>query len=268
MLKNHNWWDPQGVSISSHHFPTNPWNHSRAMRRRILLYVVLLQLLPNTNVLVQGGLIIRYSGCRHPSPTTHRQQQRQTTSGSVTDSTIHLSRRSLQHYQTTGCCRYRNDFTRTTAFSHHPAPCMMMAIISDDIPFQILLSDAAVQQQPSTVTSHAMTILKDNNNNNIDSIGMLSKETTILVFIIGVIPFIIATYEFWRRIAVGATFGTGNDSVVFPTTTIGNDNDPTSSRGKQILGQDSLITAYIIFTTVAIVLGIVLYAVVTSPIPS
>ena len=231
------------------------------MRRRILLYVVLLQLLPNTNVLVQGGLIIRYSGCRHPSPTTHR-QQRQTTSGSVTDSTIHLSRRSLQHYQTTGCGRYRNDFTRTTAFSHHQAPCMMMAIISDDIPFQILLSDAAVQQQPSTVTSHAMTILKDN------SIGMLSKETTILVFIIGVIPFIIATYEFWRRIAVGATFGTGSDSVVFPTTTIGNDNDPTSSRGKQILGQDSLITAYIIFTTVAIVLGIVLYAVVTSPIPS
>ena len=231
------------------------------MRRRILLYLVLLQLLPNTNVLVQGGLIIRYSGCRHPSPTTHRQQQRQTTSGSVTDSAIHR-RRLLQHYQNTGCGRYRNDFTRTTAFSHHQAPCMMMTIISDDIPFQILLSDATVQQQPSTVTSHAMTILTDN------SIGMLSKETTILVFIIGVIPFIIATYEFWRRIAVGATFGTGSDSVVFPTTTIGNDNDPTSSRGKQILGQDSLITAYIIFTTVAIVMGIVLYAVVTSPIPS
>jgi hypothetical protein len=104
-----------------------------------------------------------------------------------------------------------------------------------------------------------------------DNIGMLSKEMTVLIFIIGIIPFIIATYEFWRRIAVGATFGTGNDSVVFPTTgitTIGEDNAPSSSRGKQILGQDSLITAYLIFTTVAIVLGIVLYAVVTSPIPS
>ena len=260
MLKNTIGGIPKEYQYPATIFPQTPGT-TPAMRRQILLYVVLLQLLPN--VLVQGGLIIRYSGCRHPSPTTHRQQQqRQTTSGSVTDSTIHLSRQLLHHYQTTGCCRYRNDFTRTTAFSHHQAPCMMMTIISDDIPFQILLSDAAVQQQPSTVTSHAMTILKDNNNNNIDSIGMLSKETTILVFIIG-------AYEFWRRIAVGATFGTGSDSVVFPTTTtIGNDNDPTSSRGKQILGQDSLITAYIIFTTVAIVLGIVLYAVVTSPIPS
>lgn len=131
----------------------------------------------------------------------------------------------------------------------------MTALDIDNNPFQILLSDA-------TTTNIIMT---DN-----DSIGMLSKEMTILVFIIGIIPFIIATYEFWRRIAVGATFGTGNDSVVFPTTTatIGEDNAPSSSRGKQILGQDSLITAYLIFTTVAIVMGIVLYAVVTSPIPS
>ena len=127
-------------------------------------------------------------------------------------------------------------------------------------PFSILISDA---------TTATMT-MTDN-----DSIGMLSKEMTVIVFIIGVIPFIIATYEFWRRIAVGATFGTGNDSVVFPTTTsitttttIGEDNAPNSSRGKQILGQDSLITAYLIFTTVAIVLGIVLYSVVTSPIPA
>jgi hypothetical protein len=122
--------------------------------------------------------------------------------------------------------------------------------------FPILTSDA-------TSTQVSNMIMTDN-----DSIGMLSKEATTIVFIIGVIPFVIATYEFWRRIAVGATFGTGNDSVVFPTlTTIGEDNDPTSSRGKQILGADSLITAYIIFATVAVVLGIVLYAVVTSPIP-
>ena len=122
--------------------------------------------------------------------------------------------------------------------------------------FPILTSDA-------TSTQVWNMIMTDN-----DSIGMLSKEATIIVFIIGVIPFVIATYEFWRRIAVGATFGTGNDSVVFPSAaTIGEDNDPTSSRGKQILGADSLITAYIIFATVAVVLGIVLYAVVTSPIP-
>ena len=122
--------------------------------------------------------------------------------------------------------------------------------------FLILTSDATSDQVSNMIMTDS------------DSIGMLSKEATIIVFIIGVIPFVIATYEFWRRIAVGATFGTGNDSVVFPSAaTIGEDNDPTSSRGKQILGADSLITAYIIFATVAVVLGIVLYAVVTSPIP-
>jgi hypothetical protein len=142
-------------------------------------------------------------------------------------------------------------FSLTSAFVHQH----FSTTAGASTPYQIFISDAT--------TTMVMT---DN-----DSIGMLSKEMTILIFIIGIIPFIIATYEFWRRIAVGATFGTGKDSVVFPTTTIttiGEDNAPTSSRGKQILGQDSLITAYLIFTTVAIVLGIVLYAVVTSPIPS
>ena len=37
----------------------------------------------------------------------------------------------------------------------------------------------------------------------------LSPEANIIVFIIGIIPFIWATYEFWSRIAVGASFGTG-----------------------------------------------------------
>jgi hypothetical protein len=109
-----------------------------------------------------------------------------------------------------------------------------------------------------------------------DEVEMLSKETTVVVFIIGVIPFIIATYEFWRRIAIGATFGTGNDSIQFPnnnnrttiiTTTIGEDDAPLSSRGKQVLGSDSLITAYFIFATVAVVLMLVFYSILTSPIP-
>jgi hypothetical protein len=111
-----------------------------------------------------------------------------------------------------------------------------------------------------------------------DEIEMLSKETTVVVFIIGVIPFVIATYEFWRRIAIGATFGTGNDSIQFPNnnnrttiittiTTIGEDDAPLSSRGKQVLGSDSLITAYFIFATVAVVLMLVFYSILTSPIP-
>lgn len=92
----------------------------------------------------------------------------------------------------------------------------------------------------------------------------LSRETTIAVFIVGLIPFGVATFEFWRRIAVGASFGTADEQVVF---TIGEDDAPANSRGKQVLGKDALLTAYAIFTVAAIVLGIVLYSVLTSPIP-
>jgi hypothetical protein len=92
----------------------------------------------------------------------------------------------------------------------------------------------------------------------------LSKATTIAVFIAGVIPFAIATYEFWRRIAVGDSFGTTTDSVVF---FIGQDDAPAQSRGRQVLGRDSMITAYIIFTVAAAVLALVIFAVVTSPDP-
>lgn len=40
--------------------------------------------------------------------------------------------------------------------------------------------------------------------------------TDAVVFVVGCIPFLWATWEFWRRIAVGLPFGTGSDSVVFP----------------------------------------------------
>jgi hypothetical protein len=93
----------------------------------------------------------------------------------------------------------------------------------------------------------------------------LSKETAIAVFIVGLIPFGVATVEFWRRIAVGASFGTTADPVVF--TTIGEDDAPVRSRGKRVLGKDALVTAYILFAVAATVLGIVLFAVATSPVP-
>jgi hypothetical protein len=126
----------------------------------------------------------------------------------------------------------------------------------------------------------------------------LDATTTVLVFVAGLLPFGIATYEFWRRIAVGASFGTGSDSVVFDTssslssssssdvndgdrkdtnnkkqktititTTIGQDNDPLRSRGRRILGRDALITAYILFAVATGVLGLVVYAVATTPLP-
>ena len=92
--------------------------------------------------------------------------------------------------------------------------------------------------------------------------GMLSQNTAIAVFVIGLIPWTIATYEFWRRIAVGEAFGT-RDPVVF-TAMIGEDDNPVSSRGRQVLGPGALITAYAIFTVVAAVLGLVLYSVTTT----
>ena len=56
-------------------------------------------------------------------------------------------------------------------------------------------------------------------------IEQLSPEATIAVFIVGIIPFLWATYEFWRRIAVGASFGTGSDSVVIPSPFEEEDDD-------------------------------------------
>ncbi len=90
----------------------------------------------------------------------------------------------------------------------------------------------------------------------------LDKTTTTLVFLAGIFPFAVATVEFWRRIAVGDSFGTGSDSVVF---TIGEDNQPKSSRGKQVLGTDSLITAYILFALAFGAIALALAAVLQAP---
>jgi len=91
---------------------------------------------------------------------------------------------------------------------------------------------------------------------------MLSNQTAITVFVIGLVPWTVATFEFWRRIAVGESFGTTSDAVVF---SIGEDDNPASSRGRQVLGKGALVTAYCIFTVVAVVLGLVVYSVLTTP---
>lgn len=110
------------------------------------------------------------------------------------------------------------------------------------------------------------------------SVEPLSNTANVVVFLIGLIPFGWATVEFWRRIAVGATFGTGRDSVVIPKPqdglldddgnpliTIGEDNNPASSRGRQVLGKDALIVAYLLFAIAAGSVGIAVYSVVTAP---
>ena len=105
----------------------------------------------------------------------------------------------------------------------------------------------------------------------------LSPTANVIVFIIGIIPFIWATYEFWRRIAVGASFGTGKDSVIIPSPfssdrigdggkiMIGEDNNPNSSRGRQTLDRGALTVAYVLFAIAGGSIAIALASVVMSP---
>ncbi len=101
--------------------------------------------------------------------------------------------------------------------------------------------------------------------------------TTIIIFIIGIIPFIWATIEFWRRIAVGASFGTTSDSVVIPSPfdnddsdkndmiTIGEDGNPMSSRGRRTLDRGALTVAYVLFAIAAGSVGLAVASVVMGP---
>ena len=71
-----------------------------------------------------------------------------------------------------------------------------------------------------------------------------------------------ARRRFWRRIAVGASFGTGADSVVFDVD--GGDADDDQVRrfgGRRVLGKGALAVAYLLF---AIAGGSVLLAVVAA----
>lgn len=60
--------------------------------------------------------------------------------------------------------------------------------------------------------------------------SLYSLDTAI--FLISIVPFGWATVEFWRRVSVGEAFGTGLDRVI-----IGEDSNPSSSRGPRILGK-------------------------------
>jgi hypothetical protein len=96
--------------------------------------------------------------------------------------------------------------------------------------------------------------------------GALSPTTTVLVFVAGLIPFAVATVEFWRRVALQLPFGTGNkeESVLI---VIGDDNDRQLSRGRRVLGKDALIVAIVLFGVAASVVAIVVASVLTSTPP-
>ena len=96
----------------------------------------------------------------------------------------------------------------------------------------------------------------------------LTPTQNVIIFIIGIFPFLWATYEFWSRIAVGASFGTGSDSIQIrpSTTTIGTNDDRRKSRGQQVLGDDALIVAYFLFAVAIGSVGIAIYSVISSPV--
>jgi hypothetical protein len=81
------------------------------------------------------------------------------------------------------------------------------------------------------------------------------------VFVIGCIPFVWATWEFWRRIAVGASFGTGKDAIVFSTEEDPDEDQMRRFGGRRVLGNGALAVAYVLFAAAG---GSVLLAVVAA----
>jgi len=145
--------------------------------------------------------------------------------------------------------------SQTTSCSMIP----MNQLISD---FQLLASnDQVASSSDAFILPSGEQLLPSS------SIEGLSPSTNIAIFIIGLIPFIWATYEFWTRIAVGGSFGTGADSIQIRPSgmTIGKDGDPLKSRGQQVLGDDALIVAYFLFAVAIGSIGIAVYSVISSP---
>ena len=83
--------------------------------------------------------------------------------------------------------------------------------------------------------------------------GITPEDTVI--FVIGCVPFVWAGIEFWRRIAVGESFGTGKDSVVIMDSS-GNRPKPV----KRVLGDDAIIAARLLFGLAFASGALVLYA--------
>uniref|UniRef100_A0A7S2RJ33 Uncharacterized protein n=1 Tax=Eucampia antarctica TaxID=49252 RepID=A0A7S2RJ33_9STRA len=117
----------------------------------------------------------------------------------------------------------------------------------------------------SDFLKHSSVIIADESTKSAvisSSTDRMSDSGIITIFILGCIPFAWATVEFWRRIAVGASFGTGKDSII-----IGKEGVPNESRGRQVLGKDALVVAYILFSIAAASIGLAVWSVVSSSAP-
>jgi hypothetical protein len=97
--------------------------------------------------------------------------------------------------------------------------------------------------------------------------GALSPTTTVLVFVAGLIPFAVATVEFWRRVTLQLPFGTGGSKDQSVLIVIGDDNDRQLSRGRRVLGKNALLVAIVLFGVAASAIAIVVASVLTSTPP-
>lgn len=92
------------------------------------------------------------------------------------------------------------------------------------------------------------------------SVQALDPTTTVVVFVLGLVPFVWAAVEFWRRIAVGEPFGTGKDSII-----ISDEEGVEGSRfgSRPVLGKGAIYLArglmVVAFGTVALSVGAVVF---------
>jgi hypothetical protein len=129
---------------------------------------------------------------------------------------------------------FRSSTVRVTRRREAP-PCSRrrpaVAVLDPTASFLLAESAAAAIADPAEVAAVLQTF---------EPRGITAQDSA--VFAVGVVPFLWATVEFWRRIAVGEPFGTGKDSVI-----IGEDANPDSSRGRRVLGKDAFLAAYVLF---------------------
>jgi hypothetical protein len=107
----------------------------------------------------------------------------------------------------------------------------------DDATCSVLLVNTVSSQLLSSLAASTSTFATATAFDPTVAVGGQLSEVNVAVFIAGIIPFAIATFEFWRRIAVGDPFGTGSDAVVF----IGEDDNAVSSWGQRVLGKGALV---------------------------
>jgi hypothetical protein len=149
-------------------------------------------------------------------------------------------------------------FVSTHAFVIHPTAVRQL-LGSQMVPLSSLkMIDALESSSVVDMASAAATTI-------IPPSDLSLRNVNVWIFLAGIFPFAWATAEFWRRIAVGEPFGTGKDSVRI--VSIGKDDVPTQSRGRQTLGQGALVVAYILFGLAAGSIGLTLYSVLTSTSP-